>query len=141
MVCCGVSAACLHGWLLACIAGRQVGCQPTCSVVTVKQLEQHATAIPSRTYPFSSDQGSQTGLGSTSTRLSDRPGTLSAVVLQPTLLLLDGLKAVVFCSLAPVLLYAHLCNCVLHVDHLDLNIPSSIVCCSGALQLGRCRSA
>lgn len=41
---------------------------------------QHATAIPSRTYPFSSDQGSQTGLGSTSTRLSDRPGTLSAVV-------------------------------------------------------------
>ena len=26
----------------------------------------HATAIPSRTYPFSSDQGSQTGLGSTS---------------------------------------------------------------------------
>ncbi|KAL3151396.1 hypothetical protein ABBQ38_013224 [Trebouxia sp. C0009 RCD-2024] len=45
-----------------------------------KQLVQHATAIPSRTYPFSSDQGSQTGLGSTSTRLSDRPGTLSAVV-------------------------------------------------------------
>ena len=40
----------------------------------------HATAIPSRIYPFSSDQGSQTGLGSTSTRLSDRPGTLSAVV-------------------------------------------------------------
>ena len=39
----------------------------------------HATAIPSRIYPFSSDQGSQTGLGSTSTRLSDRPGTLSAV--------------------------------------------------------------
>ena len=33
------------------------------------------------TYPFSSDQGSQTGLGSISTRLSDRPGTLSAVVL------------------------------------------------------------
>ncbi len=32
------------------------------------------------TYPFSSDQGSQTGLGSTSTRLSDCPGTLSAVV-------------------------------------------------------------
>ena len=30
--------------------------------------------------PVSSDQGSQTGLGSTSTRLSDRPGTLSAVV-------------------------------------------------------------
>ena len=51
-----------------------------CGCVTVKQLVQHATAIPSRTYPFSSDQGSQTGLGSTSTRLSDRPGTLSAVV-------------------------------------------------------------
>ncbi len=31
-------------------------------------------------YPFSSDQGNQTGLGSISTRLSDRPGTLSAVV-------------------------------------------------------------
>jgi len=46
----------------------------------VEQLTRHATAIPSRKYPFSSDQGSQTGLGSTSTRLSDRPGTLSAVV-------------------------------------------------------------
>ena len=33
-------------------------------------LDWHATAIPSRIYPFSSDQGSQTGLGSTSTRLS-----------------------------------------------------------------------
>ena len=43
-------------------------------------LDRHATAIPSRLDPFSSDQGSQTGLGSTSTRLSDRPGTLSAVV-------------------------------------------------------------
>ena len=43
-------------------------------------IDWHATAIPSRIYPFSSDQGSQTGLGSTSTRLSDRPGTLSAVV-------------------------------------------------------------
>ena len=31
-------------------------------------------------YSFSSDQESQTGLSSTSTRLSDRPGTLSAVV-------------------------------------------------------------
>ena len=29
-------------------------------------LDWHATAIPSRIYPFSSDQGSQTGLGSTS---------------------------------------------------------------------------
>ena len=46
----------------------------------VEQPKQHAMAIPSRKYPFSSDQGSQTGLGSTSTRLSDRPGTLSAVV-------------------------------------------------------------
>ena len=46
----------------------------------MEQPIQHATAIPSRKYPFSSDQGSQTGLGSTSTRLSDRPGTLSAVV-------------------------------------------------------------
>ena len=43
-------------------------------------IDWHATAIPSRIYPFSSDQGSQTGLGSTSTRLSDRPGTFSAVV-------------------------------------------------------------
>ena len=51
-----------------------------CGCVPRKQPVQHATAIPSRTYPFSSDQGSQTGLGSTSTRLSDRPGTLSAVV-------------------------------------------------------------
>ena len=48
--------------------------------IMVEQVVQHATAIPSRKYPFSSDQGSQTGLGSTSTRLSDRPGTLSAVV-------------------------------------------------------------
>ncbi len=38
----------------------------------VEQLTQHATAIPSRKFPFSSDQGSQTGLGSTSTRLNDR---------------------------------------------------------------------
>ena len=29
-------------------------------------LDWHATAIPSRIYPFLSDQGSQTGLGSTS---------------------------------------------------------------------------
>ena len=47
---------------------------------SVEQPKQHATAIPFRKYPFSSDQGSQTGLGSTSTRLSDCPGTLSAVV-------------------------------------------------------------
>jgi len=47
---------------------------------TLEQPTLYATAIPSRKYPFSSDQGSQTGLGSTSTRLSDRPGTLSAVV-------------------------------------------------------------
>ena len=40
----------------------------------------HASAIPSRTYPFSSDQGSQTELGLTSTRLSDCPGTSSADV-------------------------------------------------------------
>ena len=40
----------------------------------------HATAIPSRKHSFSSDQESQTGLGSTFIRLSDRPGTLSAVV-------------------------------------------------------------
>ncbi len=33
---------------------------------------------------FSSDQGSQTGLGLNSTRLSDRPGTLSAVVSTST---------------------------------------------------------
>ncbi len=38
------------------------------------------TAIPSRKYPFSSDQGSQAGLGSASTRLSHRPETLSAMV-------------------------------------------------------------
>ena len=51
-----------------------------CGSASREQLVWHATAIPSRTYPFSSDQGSQTGLGSISTRLSDRPGTLSAVV-------------------------------------------------------------
>ena len=38
------------------------------------------TAIPSRKYPFSSDQGSQAGLCSASTRLSHRPETLSAMV-------------------------------------------------------------
>ena len=44
------------------------------------------------------------------------------------------------CSvLATVLLHAHLCGCVLQVDHSDLNSPSSVVCCSGALQLERCR--
>ena len=48
--------------------------------INVHQAISHATAIPSRKYPFSTDQGSQPGLGSTSTRLSDRPGTLSAVV-------------------------------------------------------------
>ncbi len=42
--------------------------------------DYYATAIPSRKYSFSSDQESQTRLGSISTRLSDRPGTLSAVV-------------------------------------------------------------
>ena len=46
----------------------------------VEQPKQHATAIPSRQNPFSSSQGSQTGFGSTSTQLSDRPGTLSPVV-------------------------------------------------------------
>ena len=46
----------------------------------LEQRTQHAAAIPSRKFPFSSDQGSQPGLGTTSTRLSDRPGTLSAVV-------------------------------------------------------------
>ena len=40
----------------------------------------YASVIPSRKDPFSSDQGSQTGLGLTSTRLSDRPGTSSADV-------------------------------------------------------------
>lgn len=38
----------------------------------------HASVIPSRKCPFSSDQGSQTGLGLTSVRLSDHPGTSSA---------------------------------------------------------------
>ncbi|DBA99016.1 TPA: hypothetical protein ACH3X1_014287 [Trebouxia sp. C0004] len=46
----------------------------------LEQADQRATAIPSRKYPFSSDQGSQTGLGSTNTQLRDRPGILSAVV-------------------------------------------------------------
>ncbi|KAA6406660.1 MAG: hypothetical protein FRX48_09592 [Lasallia pustulata] len=42
------------------------GLTPSASTVhtVVEQLAQHATAIPSRKYPFSSDQGSQTGLGS-----------------------------------------------------------------------------
>ena len=35
------------------------------------------TALRPRTYPFSSDQGSQPGLGLAITRLSDRPGTES----------------------------------------------------------------
>ena len=115
----------------------------TCTVVTEKQLAQHATVIPSRTYPFSSDQGSQTGLGSTNTRLSDRPGTLSAVMLLLSLLLLDGLKAVVCCSLDIVLLHAPLwlCSRVLHVQHLDLDSRSSVVCCGGALQWGGVRAA
>ena len=112
-------------------------CQAVCSCVSVKQLIQHATAIPSRTYPFSSDQGSQTGLGSTSTRLSDRPGTLSAVVSQPFLLLGLGWKAVL-CCLITALLHAQLwlCSCVLHVVlHVELDrwscSPSSVVPCSG----------
>ena len=50
----------------------------TLSVVGTDQ--KHATATPFRKYPFSSDQGSHAGLGSISIWLSDRPGTLSAVV-------------------------------------------------------------
>ena len=46
-------------------------------------LRLDEAALRRRSYPFSSDQGSQTGLGSTSTRLTDRPGTLSAVVFCP----------------------------------------------------------
>ena len=47
--------------------------------VMLQWRRRHATAIPSKIHPFSSDQGSQTGLGSTNTPLSDRPGTLSVV--------------------------------------------------------------
>ena len=61
------------------------------------QASFHATAIPSRKYPFSVDQGSQIGLGSTSARQSDRPGTLSAVVFSH------------FLSLC-----MYLCLCILH---------------------------
>ena len=51
--CAGLSCMLLCGQqLLASIAGRQVECHPTCSVDDVKQVVQHATAIPSRTYPL-----------------------------------------------------------------------------------------
>ena len=53
---------------------------PDCLRFNQASLRQAETTLRLGTYPFSSDQGSQTGLGSTSTRLSDRPGTLSAVV-------------------------------------------------------------
>ena len=51
------------------------------------QSNQHAAAVPSRTYPFSSDHSRQTGLGSISIRLSNRSGTLNAIVLFYTFLL------------------------------------------------------
>ncbi len=53
---------------------------PGCLRFNQASLRHAETALRPGTYPFSSNQGSQTGLGSTSTRLSDRPGTLSAVV-------------------------------------------------------------
>ncbi len=53
---------------------------PDCLRSNQPSLRHAETALRPGTYPSSSDQGSQTGLGSTSTRLSDRPGTLSAVV-------------------------------------------------------------
>ena len=53
---------------------------PDCLRSNQPSLRHAETALRPGTYPFSSDQGSQTGLGSTSTRLSDRPGTLSAAV-------------------------------------------------------------
>ncbi|KAL3132753.1 hypothetical protein ABBQ32_14225 [Trebouxia sp. C0010 RCD-2024] len=98
---------------------RLVECQFNWCLVLEKQPIQHATAIPSRTYPFSSDQGSQTGLGSTSTRLSDRPGTLSAVVsfdVSFCCMLVSG------CSLAADGMYrCGGCSCVLE-RHNDLAV-------------------
>ena len=45
--------------------------------------DKSAMATPSRKYPFSPEQGSQTGLSSINTRLSDCPRMMSAVVLAP----------------------------------------------------------
>ena len=43
------------------------------------QVEHHATVIPSRITPFSSDHGRQTGLGQISTTLGDHAGISGAV--------------------------------------------------------------
>ena len=67
----------MHGVLqvfVGCFDSQLLGCEE------LEWIDWHATAIPSRIDPFSSDQGSQAGLGLTSTRLSDRPGTSSADV-------------------------------------------------------------
>ena len=63
---------CMSARVLLTVGAFDVGCSFKRNV--------HASVIPSRKDPFSSDQGSQTGLGLTSTRLSDRPGTSSADV-------------------------------------------------------------
>ena len=83
-----------------------------CGSVSSEQLVWHATAVPSRTYPFSSDQGSQTGLGSISTRLSDRPGTLSAVV---SLVFKLACCVCIVCSVSCFMLACCICaHCAVH---------------------------
>ena len=47
--------------------------------VLPEECDFHATVIPSRTTPFSSDHGRQTGLGQISTTLGDHAGISGAV--------------------------------------------------------------
>ncbi len=71
---------------LACLVEHHRLLLPSSKVHTKQpSLRLAETALRQRTYPFSSDQGSQasSGLGSTRTRLSDRPGTLSAATFCP----------------------------------------------------------
>ena len=84
------------------------------------------TSLRPGTYPFSSDQGCQTGLGSISTRLSDRPGTLSAVV---SLVFKLACCVCIVCSVSCFMLACCICTVCsvscLHACLLHLHIVQS----------------
>ena len=83
------------------MAPTQVACTPTAAIrnaslyraslyigiLSVHLQVWHATVIPSRITPFSSDHGRQTGLGQISTTLGDHAGISGAVAFCFRLLL------------------------------------------------------